>query len=814
MTSTPPSTDIAVIKTAPAQADADTDVTLNISVTNFGPNDATTGVTLNDNLVGWTFKSITPGSGFTCTDPGLDNTGLVSCSTPSMLAGATANFTLVVHIPPQTPPGTSFVNTATVSSQFDFTEENNSSTAVTTTPPPPTGDVLILKSGPSSAAPDSDVTYTITVTNGGPSAADNVSFTDTLPNSIPTGHAMTFVSFLQNSGPAFNCGSPGVTTTCTLLSMPAGTTAVFTFTGHIPSDAPGGATYTNSVAVSATNDPNGENNSAATALTVSSTDIAITKSAPPTAIAGGATFDYVITLTNNGPDTATDVSFLDNLPAGIDFVSLVQNTGPAATCNTPANTNGSVACTIPLLGNGQSAQFTVTVQAEATVADGTVTSNTATASSSSFDPNGNNNSSTAMTTISAQADVSIGKSGPATANAGTNITYGISVLNIGPSAANNVVWTDTVPAVTTFVSLTQNTGPTFTCTTGATINCSLASLASGAGATFTLVVSTSPATASGTVLSNTANVSTTTPDNGGGNNTSTVTTTVTTQADVSIVKSGAAAAAAGTNLSYTITVTNAGPSNASSVSWSDVLPPNTSFVSETQDSGPLFTCTTGPTVTCSIATLAPSATASFTLTVLVSPSATNGSSIVNTANVTTTTTDNNAANNTSSVTTLVSANGDLSVIKTGPAQTPSNTQVTYTVTVANAGPSTSANVTLADAVPANLTFASNSQTNGPSFNCTNPPVGGTGTITCTIASFAPGDSATFQFTFNVPPNVAPGTQTTNTATISSTTADPNPANNSSSVITTVASSIPALSTWVLIALGLALAAIALNLSRA
>src|SRR5207247_1482849 len=103
--------------------------------------------------------------------------------------------------------------------------------------------------------------------------------------------------------------------------------------------------------------------------------------------------------------------------------------------------------------------------------NGTVLSNTATASTSSADTNFANNSSTVTTTVSAQADVSITKSAPATATAGNNISYTIAVANAGPSNAANVAWTDVLPANTTFVSLTQNTGPTFTCTTGATVSC-------------------------------------------------------------------------------------------------------------------------------------------------------------------------------------------------------------------------------------------------------------------------------------------------------------------------------------------------------
>src|SRR5947207_9033342 len=180
------SSDIAVLKSGPATANADTDVPFNIAVTNLGPDDSA-AVTLNDIVTsGWSFVSVTPPTGWSCSDPGAGATsGSVTCTVPSMTAGSTANFTIVFHIPPGTPDGTLFTNVATVTSSTDPNAENNSSSAVTSTPPTPSADLSILKTGPTGAAPNSDVTYTITVTNSGPSAAAKVQWTDTLPTGVP-----------------------------------------------------------------------------------------------------------------------------------------------------------------------------------------------------------------------------------------------------------------------------------------------------------------------------------------------------------------------------------------------------------------------------------------------------------------------------------------------------------------------------------------------------------------------------------------------------------------------------------------------------
>lgn len=641
--------DIFVTKDGPTDTTAGSNIVYTITVGDVGPDATSPAVNMTDVIpAGLTFVSLNQSGPdtFVCSTPTFGTNGTVSCDASSMNLNDVQTFTLTVAVPNNAPNGTFYFNTATVSSSNDPSNENDSSSVGTSTPPD-TADVAITKSGPSAAPPDTDVTYTITLTNLGPADAMSVSWTDTLPNSVPGGSPMTFVSFNQTSGPAFNCGSPGTTVTCTLATFPNGSTATFQFVGHIP---PGtnGKTYTNVASQTTSNDPNSENNSSATTLTVSSADVGVTKSGPTTATAGGAPIAYTITLTNGGPDTATNASFTDTLPAGETFVSLVQNTGPAATCF-PGQTSN---CTVPFLGNGQSAQFTLTASVLPSTPNGTVLTNTATATSESFDPNTNNNSSSAATTISTSADLAVVKSGPASATAGTNMSYAITVTNNGPSDASSVSLTDTLPAGTTFVSLQQNSGPTFNCTTGATITCSIGTLTTGSSASFTLTVAiSSGATGS---LSNTANVASTTSDGNTANNSSTAPTTITTSADLSVVKTGPiGVVATGFDIVYNISVANSGPSDAASVTLTDVLPAGTTFVSMNQTSGPAFNCSGTTTVTCTIGTLINGATAAFQLT--VHDTAAVGTTLSNTATIASTTPDPNAANNSSTATVTVVA---------------------------------------------------------------------------------------------------------------------------------------------------------------
>jgi uncharacterized repeat protein (TIGR01451 family) len=79
------------------------------------------------------------------------------------------------------------------------------------------------------------------------------------------------------------------------------------------------------------------------------------------------------------------------------------------------------------------------------------------------------------------------QSGESKVNENTDVSFVISVSNFGPDDASSVALEDFTPAATTFVSLTQTSGPAFTCTDS---NCTIASLARGAKANFVAVYHT------------------------------------------------------------------------------------------------------------------------------------------------------------------------------------------------------------------------------------------------------------------------------------------------------------------------------------
>jgi uncharacterized repeat protein (TIGR01451 family) len=131
---------------------------------------------------------------------------------------------------------------------------------------------------------------------------------------------------------------------------------------------------------------------------------------------------------------------------------------------------------------------------------------------------------------------------------------------------------------------------------------------------------------------------------------------------------------------------------------------------------------------------------------------------------------------------------DVSVVKFAESQAVSaGSSGTFFISVYNNGPDTAQTVVLTDPLPNNTTFTAIVQTSGPTFNCTTPAGGASGTVTCTIASLPRDANAQFELAYGVDLGTPAGTQIVNTATVSTATTDPNSDNNSSSATVTVSS---------------------------
>lgn len=247
-------------------------------------------------------------------------------------------------------------------------------------------------------------------------------------------------------------------------------------------------------------------------------------------------------------------------------------------------------------------------------------------------------------------------------------------------------------------------------------------------------------------------------------------------ADLSISKSASPdPAVAGSPLTYTVTVTNTGPGAASSVQVVEVLPGAVTFQSTSgcaEDPAGVPICTLG--------TISAGDNASYTVSTMVDPGA--SGTLVNSASVGAAEPDPNPGGESVELLTSVGASADLSVTKTASSDSVEvGDPLIYTVTVANAGPSEATGVEVTDVLPAEVTLVATT-------GCAEDPVG---VPLCTLGSIAAGAMA--QYTIEVTVD-AQGT-IANTATVSSSTPDPDPGNDTGGVTTQLGSilEIPTLS---------------------
>ena len=106
--------------------------------------------------------------------------------------------------------------------------------------------------------------------------------------------------------------------------------------------------------------------------------------------------------------------------------------------------------------------------------------------------------------------------------------------------------------------------------------------------------------------------------------------------------------------------------------------------------------------------------------------------------------------------------------------------LTYTITVANFGPTAASGVSLTDALPSTVQFQSEGTTQG---TCTTPAVGASGTVNCSVGSLANGATATVTLVVKVISTAK--TAITDSASEISTSYDPKASNDSATVTTNV-----------------------------
>ncbi len=775
------SADVQITKTS-GTAVAGQNLTYTLVVHNNGPDTAVGPFPVTDTLPSGLGTVTATGTGWTCSV----STTTVDCArtnpADTLTSGASfPDITVTAAIPADAAGGTTLVNSATVGSTTYDPDPTNNHDEVTDTVARSV-DLGIVKQTSGTVVAGQDATYTLDVTNHGPSdSAGPITVTDTLPAGT---------SFVSASGTGWTCDESGGTVTCTRAAgLAAGQAAPqITVVVSVPAGRTADVVNTASVKGPET-DPNPDNDSDTVTDPVhTSADLAIVKVHQGTFVAG-STGTYHFTVTNNGPsDAASPVRVSDQLPADLTFVS-----DDSADWDCSANASNLLTCTLSgSLGVGDTSEFGITVDIDS-AHTGDVT-NTATVGSPTTDPNPGNNSSTDTTGVDVRVDLGITKSHTGVAVAGQNLAFTLTVTNHGESdSPGPVTVTDTLPTGMSYVS---GTGSGWSCgANGQDVTCThAAGLAAGATAPITLTVALA-SDAGPATLTNSANVTGTAPDPNPANNTDTDDVPVTDQANVSITKSASpTSVAAGDEVTYTLTVHNDGPSDADNVQVSDALPTGVTYTGIDADSH--LTCADANPIDCHVASMPAGATYQVEVHVRVGSGVANGATISNTATVSTSTPGDNPDDNSGTVVIDVHTEADLSLAKshTG-GSVAAGDEVTFDLAVHNAGPSdAAADVVVTDTLPVGMTYVSST---GTGWTCVagTPDASGQ-VVTCTLGggaavlagTDAPALALTAQVASDVDPDTLAGGALTNTASVTSPTTDPKPGNNTDTDLVPVTTS--------------------------
>jgi uncharacterized repeat protein (TIGR01451 family) len=361
--------------------------------------------------------------------------------------------------------------------------------------------------------------------------------------------------------------------------------------------------------------------------------LATSKTADSPTSSAGSQNGYTITISNPNPDAVTLNTITDTLPAGFSYVP---GSTTGVTTSNPSISGQALTWsgpfTVPATGS-VSLHFLVTVAS--TPGDYFDEAGGDAAGGYTVLPTG----PTARITITAKADLGITKTAsPNPAFVGDTITYTLTVTNNGPGTSSGGLVTDTLPANVSYVS---DDGGCIN--TAGTVTCPTASLANGASKTIHIVVT---ATAAGPAT-NTACVKGNEQDDNSANDCASVTSQVQPKdADLSIVKTGPAFVQSGGSITYQITVSNAGPADATNVTVNDPLPAGETLVSATASQG---SC--GGAVVCTLGTILSGGSA--TVTIVANVTAASGSTLTNTATVSADQPDSNPANNSSTTSAFV-----------------------------------------------------------------------------------------------------------------------------------------------------------------
>ncbi|HFJ9487429.1 TPA: DUF11 domain-containing protein [Bacillus cereus] len=670
------------------------------------------------------------------------------------------------------PPSGTLTNNALVN--YEYTVNPNQSPAVnstitnTTVTPIIDATLSINKTVNSTFATIGDtLTFTSTITNSGNTTANNVIFTDVIPNGttfIPNSFTVNGTT-ITNANPqnGINIGNLNSNASAT-LSFQVNITTL-----PNPNPIPNKSSLQYSFIVDINEPPVSRTvQSNKTFTQVNTASVIATKTASSAFAAVGDTITYTTILTNSGNTSANTPVFIDILPPELSFVpdSVQINTIPQLGFRPDS---GISLDSIPVGG-------TTTISFQAIVGSIPATNPTLNQSSTTYsiiiDPTQPPVTETATSNPTLvqineaiiQATKSVDRLFSDVAPGNSFLTYTVLLDNIGNATATNIIFTDPIPNNTVFIEDSVRVGGVLLPGVNPANGIPIGDIIAGdfINVTFRVQVVSIPnpiftigpgGPNSPVVNSASINYQFMTGPNLPLVSRSTTSNPVSTQINsgeiVAIKSVNKTFATIGDTISYTITLSNPGNVTSQNIIFTDTLPDGTTFISGTltNDSG---TQQIGnPANGIQIGNINPNGTAVITLNVLVTniPSINpiSNSSSVQFAHVvdpsqpavSQTNVSNAVSTTINSAILTTKKSADKSIVSVGDT-------ITYTTTITNTGNTAATNITFTSAIPASTTFIPNSVTiNGVQQSSAQPALG------VNIPNIAPGETVTVTFQVNV-----------------------------------------------------------------
>ena len=665
--------DIQFSKSGPTNAAEGDTLTYTLSYANVGGAAATNVVIYDTIPVSTTYVpdsiAIDTGSGWVpLTDAAGDDQAAFDAIAPSVVitpgtigAGESATIRFSVQITTSLPAGAAIQNYATLNR--DLAGPQNSNLLITRI-----SDLLISKSAQPSTVVSGDlITFTLTYGNNSPAVTEtNVNIRDQIPANTRyvsgTATGADSILYSWDHGSTWSATLPITPVTDIRwidASVPTNTLGLTArFTVQVSDTLPGNTTIANSAYITSTQTAKKVWSNEARVSTV---DLTLAEIAHAPNVYAGDPITFTIYYGNNGSAGVTGAQITTTLPAGTPLV-------PGSISGGGTESGGVITwnVNVPAGSSGLSVGFAVVV--DSSTPAGTLITSSARLTSDY----GTETSNTATVTIATSADVSVTKSDETDPVAvGAVLTYTLLYANAGPSDAQNVILTDTLPIDVTYGGVVSASpalsGPVQTANQLTWSGPTLAAGASGS-IVFTVTVNTS---APGSIT-NDAVITGSTSDPTPGNSSDSESTTVIHPAIAIAKMPDTQQVRSGNTVTFTITVTNTGDAALSNVAVVDALAPDCDRSLGTLVGGQ------STSYTCSLANV----TSDFTNSASVAGTPPAGSDVT--------------ANDAASVDVIhpaitLAKTPDLQVVRSGDT-------VTFTIAVTNSGDVALSNVTVTDAL--------------------------------------------------------------------------------------------------------------------